>query len=265
MFFLVLFNVLLSAYCATINLDWGLSVGNQGTTTISIGDTVKWVWIDSAPHSVQSSSNTFSSNLQSGVGKYYSYKFNTAGSYSYYCGYHGFAMQGVIVVVGDPSPNPTSLPSRFPTPYPTTRTPTNAPTTFPPTFIPTTLPPTLKPSTLPTVNPTAFPSREPTAFPSRNPTSLPTLKPVVGTMYPSTTPTTTTPTASPTAIPTTRDPTVSPTTRRPTTAPPTNSPTTRQPTETPTSAPTVNAPTPCKCASKYQKTVSSYSTCDYKY
>jgi hypothetical protein len=214
--------------CATINLNWGVSVGNQGTTTIAVGDTVKWTWTDSVPHSVQAASSSFtSSSIKSGLGNTHSVVFNTAGSFPYYCGFHGFAMQGVIAATTPPTPSPSKPPTRPPTPSPTTRLPTLAPTT---------LPPTSKPS----VAPTRLPTSAPTSY------NLPTVKP---TPYPTPNPTPTPPTLKP--VPPTRFPT--------------KSPTNRPPTPVPTSAPTVSAPTPCKCASKYQKTVSTYSATDYLY
>lgn len=70
--------------CSGINLNWGISVGNQGTTTISLGDTVTWKWIDSFPHNVQSNGFT-SSSVQSGVGLTYSFTFNSVGTFTYNC------------------------------------------------------------------------------------------------------------------------------------------------------------------------------------
>jgi hypothetical protein len=214
--------------CATFNLNWDVNVGNQGTTTIAVGDTVKWTWTDSATHSVQAASSAFtSSSFKTGAGNTHSVTFMTAGSFMYYCGYHGFGMQGVIAVTTPPTPTPSRPPTRPPTPSPTTRLPT---------FAPTTLPPTSKPS--------VFPTRLPTSSPTI--LNLPTVKP---TPYPTPNPTPTPPTLKP--VPPTRSPT--------------NSPTTRPPTAVPTTSPTVSAPTVCKCASKYQKTVSTYSATDYLY
>ena len=99
---------------ATHNLNWARNVGNQGTTSISVGDTVTWTWTDSRTHTVTSSSFTSSSSM-SGSGSTYSYTFNTAGSYSYSCSIHSM-MQGVISVA---TPSPTLAPTRQPTQQPT--------------------------------------------------------------------------------------------------------------------------------------------------
>lgn len=83
---------------ATINLDWGIGVGDQGTTWISAGDHVIWTWTDSLPHSVFSIDGGFtSSSVASGAGTMYDVTFNAPGLYPYDCSIHS-SMRGVIGV-----------------------------------------------------------------------------------------------------------------------------------------------------------------------
>jgi hypothetical protein len=144
---------------AVTTLNWGRSVGDQGTTTINTGDTVSWVWIESIGHTVDST-GVFSSGVRtSGT---YSFTFNTAGSYAYHCNIHNF-MKGTIVVQ---STNPTIQPTRSPT-----RTPTVIPTTGQPVLTITAAP------TAPSAAPTQKPSPTPTTTPSLTPTAAPSVDP----------------------------------------------------------------------------------------
>jgi plastocyanin len=91
------------AQAATVDLAWGVSVGNQGTTVINVGDTVRWTWSDSALHSVTSTDGGFtSSSLVSGVGTTYEVTFNSPGAFPYDCSVHS-SMQGTISVIAPPA------------------------------------------------------------------------------------------------------------------------------------------------------------------
>eukprot|EP00602_Paraphysomonas_sp_CaronLab_P005672 CAMPEP_0185030868 /NCGR_PEP_ID=MMETSP1103-20130426/17980_1 /TAXON_ID=36769 /ORGANISM="Paraphysomonas bandaiensis, Strain Caron Lab Isolate" /LENGTH=318 /DNA_ID=CAMNT_0027566157 /DNA_START=72 /DNA_END=1028 /DNA_ORIENTATION=- len=129
----------------TTKVDWGISVGNQGTTVIYEGDSVTWDWIDNLSHSVHSlgttPENSFSSSVvESGEGHSYTVRFNNAGIYPYDCSVHS-SMTGQIEVVAR-TPNPTSSPPSF---SPTTSAPTSSP-------------PTGMPSPAPSPTPTAAPT-----------------------------------------------------------------------------------------------------------
>lgn len=188
---------LTSAYAAEVFLDWGTSVGDQGTTTVNTGDTVTWVWTTTASHSVTSdTAGLFNSGVQSSG--QFSFVFNTVGSFGYHCSIHNF-MKGVIEVVDTTTPSPTEVPTEQPIMQPTVH-------------------PTVQPSEIPTVEPTVAPT---SAVPGPvSPTQIPTVEPTVA-------PTSVLPaTVSPTQIPTDAP-----------TAPPTELPTempTEQPTEAPT-------------------------------
>lgn len=64
------------------------------TLTIKSGATVTWTNMDSAPHRIKS--DTFNSNNLS-QGQSFEYKFNTPGTYDYYCSIHP-SMSGQIIV-----------------------------------------------------------------------------------------------------------------------------------------------------------------------
>ena len=63
---------------------------------IAKGETVEWVNRDSAKHSVIDDNNKFNSQLI-GKDEIFTYTFNEAGTYSYYCGLHPFMKATVIV------------------------------------------------------------------------------------------------------------------------------------------------------------------------
>ena len=88
--------------CGAVNydLDWDVTVGDQGTTTINKGDTVTWTWTDGNAHSVTSTDGKFTSSaVETGAGTNYSVTLNNGGSYPYDCSVHA-SMQGVIEVTG---------------------------------------------------------------------------------------------------------------------------------------------------------------------
>lgn len=180
LFLLVLLILLAKFRAATVSLNWNRQVGNQGTTTINVGDTVQWTWTEAVGHTVtsQGSPSFTSSSTVSTNGYTYSVTFTSSGSYSYHCSIHNM-MQGVISVVVA-----TSSPTRSPT-----RTPTRTPTYLPsvaPTEATATDYPTPNPTTAPSLAPTV--SYAPTTAPS---SSLPTISPTtdIPTCYPSAAPT----------------------------------------------------------------------------
>jgi glucose/arabinose dehydrogenase len=98
--------------------------------TINAGDTVQWAW-GSSPHSVTSGTAQHpTSDFDSGIHNApfnFSHTFPTAGSFPYYCQYHGAIMSSSVEVSASatPTPTPTSTPTPTPTPTPSaTPTPT---------------------------------------------------------------------------------------------------------------------------------------------
>ena len=91
---------------ATIDLDWSIGT-HHGTVVITQGDTVRWTWQDNFAHTVTANGGQFNSGVLVGLGTQYSFTFNAAGAFPYFCGVHGAAnMDGTIQV--DP---PTSVES----------------------------------------------------------------------------------------------------------------------------------------------------------
>ncbi len=69
---------------------------NPSSLTVSKGTTITWTNQDNIVHTV--TSNSFDSGDMSN-GKTFSYKFNDAGTYNYYCKYHqSMGMTGTVVV-----------------------------------------------------------------------------------------------------------------------------------------------------------------------
>ncbi|XUX00409.1 MAG: cupredoxin family copper-binding protein [Dehalogenimonas sp.] len=66
------------------------------TLTVSVGTTVTWKNTDGVEHSVTSTTGLFDSGLFNPGGSY-TYTFNTAGTYNYYCTIHP-GMTGTIIV-----------------------------------------------------------------------------------------------------------------------------------------------------------------------
>jgi len=89
-------------------IPWGLQFfPDTFSITINVGDTVTWVFENPSdppvPHTVESGTNneadgTFSSGAAQIAGSY-SYTFNTAGEYPYFCGIHFTVMIGTITVL----------------------------------------------------------------------------------------------------------------------------------------------------------------------
>jgi plastocyanin len=101
---------------------------------VSVGDTVTWTNMDTAPHTVTVTSGPVkfnSGNLQKGES--FTYTFTEPGKYEYYCAVHP-DMTASVTVTGDPDPAPTPTPTPTPTPDPDpapTPTPTPTPTPGP--------------------------------------------------------------------------------------------------------------------------------------
>lgn len=71
-----------------------------------MGETVKWTWADTFPHTVSSTSgvDSFDSGTtQTGIGETYEYTFNIVGSTDYICGIHATSMGGTITVLATAS------------------------------------------------------------------------------------------------------------------------------------------------------------------
>ena len=93
------------AAAATVDLDWRLPT-HHGTTTIGVGDTVKWTWGDTLFHTVSHQDLTpeFDSGLLRGMGTTFSHTFNNPGSFDYFCRLHGSDfMDGTIMVTSSDS------------------------------------------------------------------------------------------------------------------------------------------------------------------
>ncbi|WP_440951919.1 cupredoxin domain-containing protein [Methanococcoides sp. FTZ1] len=66
------------------------------TLQISVGDTVTWINMDSAPHTATSNDEGFDSGSLS-KGESFSFTFEEAGNYDYICTFHPY-MEGEIIV-----------------------------------------------------------------------------------------------------------------------------------------------------------------------
>src|ERR1044071_7679286 len=110
------------ARAATTNVTLGSGGTNYNPSSVTIhtGDTVLWTWA-SNNHSVTSGApnvpnGIFDSQIHN-AGFTFSYVFNTAGVFPYYCRVHGAMMTGsVTVLVAVPTPTPTASPTPTPTP-----------------------------------------------------------------------------------------------------------------------------------------------------
>jgi len=92
-----------TAAAATAHVTTRGSIFDPLEVTINAGDTVEWDQNDITEHTVTSLDNLFDSgDLESD--ETFSYTFNTAGTYGYYCVIHGFGMSGSIIV-SEAAPN----------------------------------------------------------------------------------------------------------------------------------------------------------------
>lgn len=86
----------------TFDLDWAIGInGGAASLTIETGDTVRWTWTDSAPHTVTSlasATETFDSGTLTGNGQQFSYTFLLEGVNDYRCEIHPGTMFGTITV-----------------------------------------------------------------------------------------------------------------------------------------------------------------------
>ena len=83
-----------SAASAAVNID-NFVFGPQ-TLTVRVGATVTWTNKDDIPHTTVSTDGVFKSKVMDTEDKF-SYKFDKAGTYSYYCTIHP-KMTGKVVV-----------------------------------------------------------------------------------------------------------------------------------------------------------------------
>jgi len=89
---------------ATVNVGQGgehvfqdVATGTN-TTTIHVGDTVHWVWVDST-HSTTSDTGVWDSGVHSHSENFtFDRQFTSAGSFPYHCTVHGPSMNGTVVV-----------------------------------------------------------------------------------------------------------------------------------------------------------------------
>ena len=86
-----------------------------GSVTISAGDTVTWSQSGQAPHTVTADDGSFDSG-ELGAGDTFSMRFDSPGTYRYYCTFHGGpggqGMSAVVVVEGgEASDDPPSVDS----------------------------------------------------------------------------------------------------------------------------------------------------------
>lgn len=106
----------------------GSLVFSPASQTISVGDTVHWVWA-AGGHSTTSGNGCTASGLwDSGVqntGFTFDVTFPTAGTFNYFCSVHcGLGMTGTIIVNPPSTPTPTVIPTPTPSvPPPPTATP----------------------------------------------------------------------------------------------------------------------------------------------
>lgn len=80
------------------NFDFGEAPPVHSDPIIELGDTIHWVW-DGGIHTVTAASGfseTFDSGVK-GVGGTYDHTFTNLGSFSYFCGLHGFDLGGGAV------------------------------------------------------------------------------------------------------------------------------------------------------------------------
>jgi len=87
------------ASAETVNLSWSFGT-HHGTTTIGVGDTVKWTWEDALSHTIthQDLNPVFDSGILP-AGSTFSHTFNNPGEFYYACNIHGpFSMDGTIMV-----------------------------------------------------------------------------------------------------------------------------------------------------------------------
>ncbi|MFT5103806.1 MAG: hypothetical protein ACI86C_001466 [Candidatus Latescibacterota bacterium] len=100
---ITLFVVSISYAQTTFEIIWEQGVnGAAASRTIEPGDTVRWVWGNTAPHDVESTDpdapGDFSSGIQTGQGFVYEYTFTTESEIDYLCTIHPGTMFGTITI-----------------------------------------------------------------------------------------------------------------------------------------------------------------------
>jgi len=106
---------------ATVNVDVGPNGSmsfSPNPVSINAGDIVQWNW-KSSPHSVTAGSpSNPTGEFDSGIHNApftFTHTFSAAGSFSYYCTFHGAVMSGAVqVAAASPTPTPTPTPSPTP-------------------------------------------------------------------------------------------------------------------------------------------------------
>jgi len=86
------------------------------TITVNVGDTVNWQYAGQNEHTVQADNGSFNSgDLKTGEKTSFSFTFTKAGTFPYYCKYHGGpggkGMSGTVVVQAAGAP---AAPARMP-------------------------------------------------------------------------------------------------------------------------------------------------------
>ncbi len=70
---------------------------NPETINISKGQTVTWIQLDPAPHTITSVNSVFPNSPSLSKGQTYNYTFNETGTFEYYCSIHP-GMKGKVIV-----------------------------------------------------------------------------------------------------------------------------------------------------------------------
>ncbi len=148
----------LVAFAATFAVTIQNSSFNPPSTTVNVGDTVRWTNADPFSHTSTSDTGVWDTGVI-GAGGSGSFTFASAGTFAYHCALHAFMKGTIIVRAASTPPPPTAPPTAPPTQQPTP----------PPTPLPTpvrTAPPTAAPTeaaTTPPATPTPSTSPSPTA------------------------------------------------------------------------------------------------------
>jgi len=147
-----------------ITITWSSKAGNQGTKSVTVGGTVKWLWGDNFRHDVVSSNPDFvNSPIKTGLGSFYEFNFTKAGSYPYHCSLHKTTMVGTIEVLGA-----TVTASAVPSFKPSSSSPSQRNSASPQFTATTSVIPSFKPSS-------SSPSQKKSAQSNNKPTIKPSL------------------------------------------------------------------------------------------
>jgi len=152
-----------------ITITWSSKAGNQGTKSVTVGGTVKWLWGDNFRHDVVSSNPNFvNSSIKTGLESFYEFNFTKAGSYPYHCSVHATTMVGTIEVLGA-----TVTASAVPSIKPSSSSPSLRNSASPQFTATTSVVPSFKPSSSPSQTISASPQfgAIPSVVPSLKPSS----------------------------------------------------------------------------------------------